>query len=96
MGIRLLSQRDPTATLVIVLVVVLGTWSFFRQSLHLLFDGVPSHIDLPAVRTRLLELAGVVSVHDLHIWAMSTTDVALSAHVVVTSRDGEAAQRLLK
>lgn len=87
---------DPAATLVIVLVVVLGTWSLFRQSLHLLFDGVPSHIDLPAIRTRLLVLAGVVSVHDLHIWAMSTTDVALSAHVVVASRNGDAAQQLLQ
>jgi cobalt-zinc-cadmium efflux system protein len=74
---------DPLASLVIAVVVVFGTWSLFRQSLHLLFDGVPEHISLPEVRAALQGLGGVVSVHDLHVWAMSTAEPALTAHLVV-------------
>ena len=76
------SWIDPAVSLLIALVIVAGTWSLFRQSLHLLFDGVPGHIDLEAVRQSLLSLPGVVSVHDLHVWAMSTADNALTAHLV--------------
>jgi Co/Zn/Cd efflux system component len=67
----------------ILLLVVLGTWSLFHRSLHLLFDGVPDGIDVAAVRQSLLDFAGVVAVHDLHIWAMSTADNALTAHLVI-------------
>lgn len=73
---------DPAITLVIVIVVVLGTWSLFRQSLHLMFDGVPDRIDAPAVRAQLLALPEVEGVHDLHVWALSSSEVALSAHLV--------------
>jgi cobalt-zinc-cadmium efflux system protein len=73
---------DPLASLVIALVVIIGTWSLFRQSLHLLFDGVPEHIKLPEVRDCLQAIAGVASVHDLHVWAMSTAEPALTAHLV--------------
>ena len=73
---------DPLTSLVIALVVVIGTWSLFRQSLHLLFDGVPEHIKLPEVRDCLQAIAGVASVHDLHVWAMSTAEPALTAHLV--------------
>lgn len=57
------------------------TWSLFRQSLHLLFDGVPEHVDLPTARQYLLEQQGVCDVNDLHVWAMSTAEVALIAHI---------------
>ncbi len=73
---------DPVVTLLIVVVIAAGSWSLFRQSLHLLFDGVPEGIDVPAVRALLLAMPGVTRVHDLHVWAMSTSDVALSVHVV--------------
>jgi cobalt-zinc-cadmium efflux system protein len=73
---------DPLASLVIVLVVIAGTWSLFRQSLHLLFDGVPEHIDLQQVRSTLAALPGVTAVHDLHVWAMGTAEPALTAHLV--------------
>lgn len=73
---------DPLASLVIAAVVVAGTWSLFRQSLHLLFDGVPEHIDLAEVMTTLQQIPGVTSVHDLHVWAMSTAEQALTAHLV--------------
>lgn len=75
------SWIDPLVSLAIAVVIVLGTWSLFRQSLHLLFDGVPEHVDLPAVRQYLLEQPGVCDVHDLHVWAMSTAEVALTAHM---------------
>ncbi|MEO8058601.1 MAG: cation diffusion facilitator family transporter [Burkholderiales bacterium] len=74
---------DPVASLVIALVIVVGTWQLFRQSLHLMFDGVPEHIDLAAVRTALEALPGVDRVHDLHVWATGTSDVVLTAHLVV-------------
>ena len=73
---------DPLASLVIAVVVVVGTWSLFRQSLHLLFDGVPEHIRLPEVHDSLRQIPGVSSVHDLHVWAMSTAEPALTAHLV--------------
>lgn len=74
---------DPVMSLVIAAVVLLGTWSLFRQSLHLLFDGVPDSIDPLAVRDYLAALPGVARVHDLHIWAMGTSQVALTAHLVM-------------
>lgn len=76
---------DPAMSLVIALIVVLLTWSMFRQSLHLLFDGVPDSIDLHAVRTNLLTLPGVQRVHDLHVWATGTSQIAMTAHLVVPS-----------
>jgi cobalt-zinc-cadmium efflux system protein len=72
---------DPVMSLVIAAVIVLGTWNLFRQSLHLLFDGVPDGIDAVAVRELLLGLPSVSDVHDLHIWAMGTSQVALTAHL---------------
>ena len=74
---------DPAASLVIAAVIVIGTWGLFRQSLRLMFDGVPEHIDLTAVRGVLEALPGVARVHDLHVWATGTTDVALTAHLVM-------------
>ena len=76
---------DPVVSLLIALVILAGTWSLFRQSLHLMFDGVPDGIDLVAVRDCLLALPGVDRVHDLHVWAMGTADVALTAHLVMPS-----------
>ncbi len=73
---------DPLASLIIAAAVVIGTWSLFRQSLHLLFDGVPEHIDLAEVLATLRQIPGVASVHDLHVWAMSTAEQALTAHLV--------------
>lgn len=74
---------DPVASLLIAAVIVIGTWSLLRQSLHLLFDGVPAHVDLRAVHDCLRALPGVAEVHDLHVWAMGTSEVALTAHLVM-------------
>jgi cobalt-zinc-cadmium efflux system protein len=74
---------DPVMSLVIAVVIVIGTWDLFRQSLHLLFDGVPDSVDPQAVYDFLAALPGVARVHDLHIWAMGTSQVALTAHLVM-------------
>ena len=74
---------DSVVSVLIALVVVLGTWSLFHRSLHLLFDGVPDDIDIAVVRQSLLSIAGARGIHDLHVWAMSTADNALTAHIVV-------------
>lgn len=74
---------DPVASLVIALVIVVGTWGLLRRSLRLMFDGVPDHIDLAAVRRELESLPGVQRVHDLHVWATGTTEIALTAHLVM-------------
>ena len=74
---------DPVMSLLIAAVIVVGTWGLFRQSLHLLFDGVPDSVDLNAVRDCLLALPGVQRVHDLHVWAMGTSQIAMTAHLVM-------------
>ena len=85
---------DPVVSLLIAAVIVLGTWNLFKQSLHLLFDGVPDSVDLLAVQSLLEELPGVARVHDLHVWAMGTTEIALTAHLVMP--DGQADDAFLE
>ncbi len=74
---------DPVVSLLIAAVIVVGTWSLFRQSLHLLFDGVPESVDLLRVKAMLESLPGVERVHDLHVWAMGTSEIALTAQLVM-------------
>jgi len=74
---------DPVVSLVIAVVILLGTWSLFSQSLHMLFDGVPDSVDPQAVRACLAALPGVTRVHDLHIWATGTSHIAMTAHLVM-------------
>ncbi|HEY8904773.1 MAG TPA: cation diffusion facilitator family transporter [Rhodoferax sp.] len=84
---------DPVVSLLIAAVIVWGTWDLFKQSLHLLFDGVPDSVDPTAVRTLLLGLPGVADVHDLHVWAMGTSHIALTAHLVTDTADTDALLR---
>ena len=74
---------DPLAGLAIAAVIVWSTWGLLRDSVALALDAVPEHIDPRAVRSYLSKLAGVTEVHDLHIWAMSTTETALTVHLVI-------------
>jgi cobalt-zinc-cadmium efflux system protein len=74
---------DPLTSLVIVALVFWSTWQLFRESLNLSIDAVPEHIDIHAVETYLRSAPGVVEVHDLHVWALSTSEVALTAHLVL-------------
>lgn len=74
---------DPVTSLAIACVILLGTWGLFKQSLHMLFDGVPDSVDSQAVHDYLVGLPGVSRVHDLHIWAMGTNHIALTALLVM-------------
>jgi cobalt-zinc-cadmium efflux system protein len=74
---------DPVTSLLIVAVIVWGTWGLLRESTAMSMAAVPSTIDPAAVRDYLAGLPGVVSIHDLHIWPMSTTETALTAHLVM-------------
>jgi cobalt-zinc-cadmium efflux system protein len=74
---------DPLVSLLIVAVIVAGTWHLLRESMQLVLSAVPSHIDLAEVESYLTGLPGVTAIHDLHIWAMSTTESALTVHLVM-------------
>ena len=74
---------DPVVSLLIAAVIFYSTWGLLRDSLKLTFDGVPPHIRLTDVREYLHSIPGVVDVHDLHVWGMSTSETALTAHVVM-------------
>ncbi|WP_338844714.1 cation diffusion facilitator family transporter [Massilia sp. W12] len=74
---------DPLVSLIIVAIVLWGTWSLLTEALQLVMAAVPMHIDPQAVQSWLRSRAGVTDVHDLHIWALSTTENALTAHLVM-------------
>lgn len=74
---------DPVVSLVIVVVIFIGTWGLLRDSLNYAMDAVPKSVDLGAVRHSLGEFERVVDIHDLHIWPLSTTETALTVHLLV-------------
>ena len=74
---------DPAMSFIIVAVIVWGTWGLLRESTAMSLAAVPSGIDPAAVRAFLAGCPGVASIHDLHIWSMSTTETALTAHLVM-------------
>src|SRR5882672_7128574 len=83
------SRIDPIVSLLIVTAILVSTWGLLRDSLHLSLDGVPASVNSSAVMSYLADQRGVTDVHDLHIWALSTTSVALTAHLVVPDRGAE-------
>ena len=74
---------DPFISLIIVLVIVIGTWGLLRESVQLALNAVPASIERGAVETYLRGRPGVSDIHDLHIWGMSTTESALTVHLVM-------------
>jgi cobalt-zinc-cadmium efflux system protein len=74
---------DPIISLVIVIVIVVGTWSLLRDSMQLALSAVPANIDALAIDAYLRQLVGVTEIHDLHIWGLSTTESALTVHLVM-------------
>lgn len=74
---------DPFVSLCIAFIIVLGTWSLLRDSINLALHAAPKNINTTKVKAYFAELAGVKEVHDLHIWAMSTTNTALSVHLLM-------------
>ena len=73
---------DPIIGLVIAVIIVISTWSLLHDSLRLSLDGVPVGIDSEKIGRVILEQPGVESYHHLHIWALSTTETALTAHIL--------------
>lgn len=76
------SVIDPLISLVIVVAILWATWGLLKDSVTLALDGAPAGMDVDAVRTALTAIPGVMAVHDLHVWGLSTTDAALTAHLV--------------
>jgi cobalt-zinc-cadmium efflux system protein len=74
---------DPAVSLAVSAVIVWGTWDLVKQALSLALDAVPQGVDTNAVRAYLLAVPGVTAIHDLHIWGMSTTETALTCHLVM-------------
>ena len=73
---------DPAVSLIITAIILAGTWGLLRDSFNLALDAVPAGIDPEAVKSYLSDLPGVAGVHDLHIWAMSTSETALTVHLL--------------
>jgi cobalt-zinc-cadmium efflux system protein len=73
---------DPAISLVITVIILFGTWRLFRDAFNMAMDAVPRDIDPEAVKAYLSSLPGITGVHDMHIWAMSTTETALTAHLI--------------
>jgi cobalt-zinc-cadmium efflux system protein len=74
---------DPVVGIIIVAIVLWGTWGLLRDSLHLILDGIPHYVDHIGVKAYLHNIPGVTAVHDLHIWGLSTREVALTAHLIM-------------
>ena len=75
---------DSIMSLLVIGIIIFSTWGLLRESLHLSLDGVPANINLAAVRNYLLQVPGVQEVHDLHVWALSTTDNSLTVHLIIS------------
>lgn len=84
------SLIDPLVSLVIVAVILISTWGLLKDSVNLAMDGAPSAVDVIALERALAALPGVSAVHDLHVWGLSTTEAALTAHLVHQREDGDA------
>ncbi|MDB5115362.1 MAG: cation transporter [Mucilaginibacter sp.] len=78
---------DSVVSLIIAIVILRGTWSLLKDSLRLEMDGVPKEMNLEKIKAELLKGKGVVDVHHMHVWALSTTENALTAHLVIQPTD---------
>ncbi len=76
-------QADPAVSILIGGLVLYGSWGLVREGVDVLMESVPSHIDLDQMRNDLLAVSGTLEVHDLHVWCLTTRQIALSAHAVV-------------
>lgn len=84
------SVVDALVSLAIVVVILIGTWGLLKDSVNLALDAAPTGLDVGEIRQALLALPGVTAVHDLHVWGLSTTDAALTAHLVHERPDADA------
>ncbi|HAO26134.1 MULTISPECIES: cation diffusion facilitator family transporter [unclassified Methylophaga] len=74
---------DPLVSLLIVMIILIGTWRLLRESLNYAMDAVPENVDLQKIQQYLLDCDQVDSLHDLHVWPLSTSETALTVHLVV-------------
>jgi cobalt-zinc-cadmium efflux system protein len=81
---------DPLASVLIALLVAGSAWRLLVDSVHVLLEGTPAHLDEPEIRSALLGVAGIVDVHDLHVWTITSGFDALSVHACVAGRDRDA------
>ncbi len=75
---------DPAISLVLVVVILVGTWNLLHESINLSVDAVPQDINISGIKDYLTKIEGISEIHDLHIWALSTTQTALTAHLITT------------
>src|SRR5690606_20079068 len=88
---------DPVASLVIAVLVLYSAWALLKETVVVLMEGAPDHVDVREVQGALREVPGVLGVHDLHVWTITSGRVALSGHVVVTREEfGPAMLRRLR
>ncbi|HVF39658.1 MAG TPA: cation diffusion facilitator family transporter [Gemmatimonadaceae bacterium] len=87
-------MADPLASLLTTALIMRGAWQLVRESVDILLEGTPGHIDLTDVRAQLEAIPGIESVHDLHVWSVTPRMVAMSAHAIV--RDPRAQQHVLE
>jgi cobalt-zinc-cadmium efflux system protein len=78
-------QADPAVSILIGCLVLYGSWGLVREGVDVLMESVPSHIDLDEMRNDLLAVSGTEEIHDLHVWCLTTRQIALSAHAVVAA-----------
>ncbi len=74
---------DPVLSIIIVIVILVGTWGLLKESLALTLDAVPKDIDINEIKTNAEKIDGILDLHHIHVWAMSTTENAMTAHMVV-------------
>jgi cobalt-zinc-cadmium efflux system protein len=88
------SEADPIASIVMTLLIMRGAWRLVRESVDILLESTPAHISAGAVRMQLAAIPGIESVHDLHVWTVTSGVIAMSAHAIV--REPERHQHVLE
>ena len=77
---------DPILSLVVCVVIIVSTWQFLKNSLRLSLNGVPQNVDIEKIKSTALKLNGIIEIHHIHVWAISTTQNALTAHIIVNEK----------
>lgn len=87
---------DPLISIVIAIFILMSTWHLLKESLRLSLDGVPQNISIPAIKAAAIEMAGVIDFHHIHVWAISTTENALTGHLVLSPAITPVEERQIK
>jgi len=87
---------DPLLSIIICGIIVASTWNLLKDSLRLSLDGVPADVDIQKIKDTALKNTGVVGIHHIHVWAISTSQNAITAHLVLSSNVSKAAEQSIK